>query len=357
MSECVPGTFAHHRRAHLQRERLKDLRCGSDVGAGAAVEARKRFLQRRLIGEVDEQNALIAEIAKYNGPKDTASELQDMEDRVARGFAATFDFHPREPMPKLLLAKMRNARGSRVRSLVNGSAGPADYFVRDHALSTTKSCRACTISSTARFDELSAVRNVGARAAIQSKGGSKGSKRSKGTKQHRQSRGRHAGSRRGRGGRRTAGMSFGKEPRMGVAPRDVNRDVDFINPSNVFGDQVLSQNLNSAAYGFPPLPGTNFFEQDAKDEPGPGKYDATADNKDLVATRRRAPRPVVVGKWHDKGERESCADAIADAVVGPGSYDLIEGVGVQQSESYRQNAQSATVAPQKVKSRLADIDR
>ena len=90
MSECVPGTFAHHRRAHLQRERLKDLRCGSDVGAGAAVEARKRFLQRRLIGEVDEQNALIAEIAKYNGPKDTASELQDMEDRVARGFVALY---------------------------------------------------------------------------------------------------------------------------------------------------------------------------------------------------------------------------------------------------------------------------
>ena len=369
MSECVPGTFAHHRRAHLQRERLKELRCGSDVGAGTAVEARKRFLQRRLIGEVDEQNALIAEIAKYNGPRDTASELQDMEDRVSRGFAATFDFRPREPMPKLLLAKMRNARGSRVRQMVNGSAGPADYFVRDHALSTTKSCRACTISSTARFDELSAVRNVGARAAMQdgqpegrsrknSSGKGKGKEKgSRVAKQYNHSSGRRARGRRVRGSRGAAGMSFGKEPRMGVAPPDVNRDVDFINPSNVFGDQVLSQNQNSAAYGFPPLPGTNFFEQDAKDEPGPGKYNATTDNKDLVATRHRAPRPFVSGKWHDKGERESCADAIADAVVGPGSYDLIEGVGVQQSESYRQNAQSATVAPQKVKSRLADIDR
>ena len=111
MSEAVPGTFAKHRRDQLRKKRLEDLRGGPPaVGAGSGVAARKRFLQRRLIAEVDEQNALIAEIAKYTGPRDETSELEEMAERAQRGLAATFEFVPRQAFPKLLMARIRRSK-------------------------------------------------------------------------------------------------------------------------------------------------------------------------------------------------------------------------------------------------------
>ena len=49
----------------------------------------------------------------------------------------------------------------------------------------------------------------------------------------------------------------------------------------------------------------------------------------------------VLGRVWDQ-ERESTQDAVADAVVGPGSYDVVPAVGALQRESYRRNAGAAS---------------
>lgn len=332
MSEAVYGTFAKHRRDHLRKKRLQELRGGpSAVGEGSGVAARKRFLQRRLIAEVDEQNALIAEIAKHAGPRDETSELEEMAERAQRGLAATFEFKPRKAFPKLLMARIRNSR-PKARAQAAGGPGPGAYYAAEAvgATSTARARRDYVFGKEQRFDDELGARGRAQRAARQRV-------TSEDTRAVRSSMGAQASSAQPSAPRHR----FERGPRMarggggGAAAH-----VDFNGQGSCLGAQHESQKANPPEISFPPLPRRNFFASDAAGTPGPGQYLAGTD-EDLAGVKPHAACARVLGRVWDQ-ERESTQDAVADAVVGPGSYDVVPAVGVLQRESYRKNAGAAS---------------
>ena len=336
MSEAVPGTFAKRQRDHLRRKRLEDLRGGPPVaGASSGVAARKRFLQRRLIAEVDEHNALIAEIAKFTGPRDETSELEEMAERAQRGLAATFEFVPRKAFPKLLMARIRNSR-PKARGLLSGGPGPSEYYVRQEPRCDLRNAGASSLKARdERFEDELGARGRAARAA-RMKPLTESDRRPV-----RSSLGRQVSSR----AKSTSAMHFEKGPRMARVTGGTAAHVDFANQKSCLGKQAESHKTNPPGYEFPPLPRRNFFAMDAAVEPGPGTYfDPTNAyprlSEDCRGVHAGVPHAKVLGRVWDQ-ERESTQDAVADSVVGPGSYDIVPSVGLVQRESYRVNQPSA----------------
>jgi hypothetical protein len=310
-------TFTELKRKHEKGRRLARKTDAS------AQNARSRYEQRRQIQEVESINALVAEVCACVKPRNEMSEDEELAEKAKLGLSATFDFKQRNKFSRLLMFKMTHR--ARTQTSLHVPEGLGEYerpSMGKQPLSGNPSGSGYSFSVEERKN---AIKNTCNDLMYDPQG------------------------------------AVGKQPlsKSRSAPaRSINRverfksrnsklddeGPDFMMPPSSMGMQYTSEQSTCPGFLMRQAPGDNFYKRAADISPGPGHFPKVGefDNTYMEGTKTRAPRITAEGKW--KSEKETMASALQDALVGPGSYDVIGSMGGQQ-ESLRKTAVSRTFGP------------
>jgi hypothetical protein len=311
-------TFTELKRKHEKGRRLARKTDAS------AQNARNRYEQRRQIQEVDSINALVAEVCACVKPRNEMSEDEELAEKSKMGLAATFDFKQRNKFSRLLMFKMTHRARTQTSLHVPEALGEYERpSMGKQPLSGNPTAGGFSFSVEERKN---AIKNGACNDLMYDPQGAIGKQPLSNS-------------------RSAPARSINRVERFKSKNTKLDDDgPDFMMPPSSMGTQYTSEQSSCPGFLMRQAPGGNFYKQAAEITPGPGHFPKVGefDNEYMERLKTRAPRITAEGKW--KSEKETMRDALAEALVGPGSYDVIGSLG-NQKESLRKTAMSRTFGP------------